>query len=157
MGGIEPVKFFYWLDIGRLQLNLLAGIDPWPDPVLLAGTVDAPEPACLWFVDVSDAGVVVVFVEVAVAVEAVLAAGSVFDADVDNAAAVGAVVVVVVLAVAGGVVDVVVDVVAVAVVVAAVVAGVVVAVAAGVDVVVDAVVFVGSVEGVVAVVSVGEA
>ena len=98
MGGIESVKFFDLFDTGHFQLSLLAGNDPWVDLVLLGGIVDAPEQVSLHFVDVEGAAdsevavaVEVVAVESAavVAVESAIVVGSVFDADVDNAAGVG--------------------------------------------------------------------
>ena len=99
--GTEPAKFFCcWLDIGHLQLNSSAGIGPWADPVQLARTVDVPEPVSLWIVDVADAGVVVVSGAVVVAVEDVVVE-SVFDANVDNAAAMVAVVVAVAVVAVG--------------------------------------------------------
>ena len=100
MGGIESVKFFDLFDTGHFQLSLLAGNDPWVDLVLLGGIVDAPEQVSLHFVDVGGAAdsevavaVEVVAVESAavVAVESAIVVGSVFDADVDNAAGVGVV------------------------------------------------------------------
>ena len=100
MGGIESVKFFDLFDTGHFQLSLLAGNDPWVDLVLLGGIVDAPEQVSLHFVDVEGAAdsevavaVEVVAVESAavVAVESAIVVGSVFDADVDNAAGVGVV------------------------------------------------------------------
>ena len=92
MGGIESVKFFDLFDTGHFQLSLLAGNDPWVDLVLLGGIVDAPEQVSLHFVDVEGAAdsEVAVAVEV-VAVESAIVVGSVFDADVDNAAGVGVV------------------------------------------------------------------
>ena len=100
MGGIESVKFFDLFDTGHFQLSLLAGNAPWVDLVLLGGIVDAPEQVSLHFVDVEGAAdsevavaVEVVAVESAavVAVESAIVVGSVFDADVDNAAGVGVV------------------------------------------------------------------
>ena len=100
MGGIESVKFFDLFDTGHFQLSLLAGNDPWVDLVLLGGIVDAPEQVSLHFVDVEGAAdsevavaVEVVAVESAavVAAESAIVVGSVFDADVDNAAGVGVV------------------------------------------------------------------
>ena len=100
MGGIESVKFFDLFDTGHFQLSLLAGNDPWVDLVLLGGIVDAPEQVSPHFVDVEGAAdsevavaVEVVAVESAavVAVESAIVVGSVFDADVDNAAGVGVV------------------------------------------------------------------
>jgi len=100
LGGIESVKFFDLFDTGHFQLSLLAGNDPWVDLVLLGGIVDAPEQVSLHFVDVEGAAdsevavaVEVVAVESAavVAVESAIVVGSVFDADVDNAAGVGVV------------------------------------------------------------------
>ena len=99
MGGIESVKFFDLFDTGHFQLSLLAGNDPWVD-LVLGGIVDAPEQVSLHFVDVEGAAdsevavaVEVVAVESAavVAVESAIVVGSVFDADVDNAAGVGVV------------------------------------------------------------------
>ena len=100
MGGIESVKFFDLFDTGHFQLSLLAGNDPCVDLVLLGGIVDAPEQVSLHFVDVEGAAdsevavaVEVVAVESAavVAVESAIVVGSVFDADVDNAAGFGVV------------------------------------------------------------------
>ena len=98
MGGIESVKFFDLFDTGHFQLSLLAGNDPWVDLVLLGGIVDAPEQVSLHFVEGAADSEVAVAVEVVavesaavVAVESAIVVGSVFDADVDNAAGVGVV------------------------------------------------------------------
>ena len=145
LDGIGPAeKFFCRLDIGRLQLGSSAGIDPWVGLVLLAGTAGAPGQVFLCFADVVEC----VPVELVVAVEAAVVVESVFDANVDNAAAavvgvvLAAVVMVDVVVVAAVAADVV-------VVVAGVDAAVVVVAAAAVA---DAsVVFVGWVDVVVAV------